>query len=263
MKKILLVDDERWVRTALKWTINKLKLPLQVVHECNNGLEALDWIKLNEVDLILTDIRMPIMDGIALVKELSSLKGEYDVIVISVHDEFHFIQQAMRGGVTDYLLKPIEETEIKACLEKWLNKKSSEGITSNHTKPEKETFPLSTIDRVLDYIKKTPLDQITLKEAAESIHINPSYLSQLFKQQLNKKFVDYITELRIEESKRLLQNTSLRMSEIAERVGYSDLAYFSNNFKKVVGCSPSEYRNIHIKQTESKTNRVTGIESGT
>ncbi|MEH7010149.1 response regulator [Neobacillus niacini] len=244
MKKVLLVDDERWVRTALKWTINKLNLPLQVVHEAQNGLEALDWIKMNDVDLILTDIRMPIMDGLTLVKELNSLNGAYDVIVISVHDEFQFIQQAMRSGVTDYLLKPIEEKEVKVCLEKWLNKKSNEVNTLKQTLPEKENIPLSTIERVMDYINKTPLDQITLKEAAESIHINPSYLSQLFKQQLNKKFVDYITELRIEESKRLLHNTTLRMSEIAERVGYSDLAYFSNNFKKIVGLSPSEYRNI-------------------
>jgi YesN/AraC family two-component response regulator len=246
MKKILLVDDERWVRTALKWTINKLNLPVLVVHECQNGLEALDWIKKNDVDLILTDIRMPIMDGLALVKELSGLKGEYDVIVISVHDEFPFIQQAMRSGVMDYLLKPVEESEVKVCLEKWLNKKSIEDITSKRPIPEKVDIPLSTIERVLDYIDNTPLDQITLKEAAESIHINPSYLSQLFKQQLNKKFVDYITELRIEESKRLLHNTTLRMSEIAERVGYSDLAYFSNNFKKIVGSSPSEFRNSKV-----------------
>jgi YesN/AraC family two-component response regulator len=255
MKKVLLVDDERWVRTALKWTINKLNLPLQVVHECQNGLEALDWIKMNEVDLILTDIRMPIMDGLALVKELRILKGEYDVIVISVHDEFQFIQQAMRSGVTDYLLKPVEESEIKVCLEKWLNGKSNEVNTSNHPLPDNDHVPLSTIERVLDYISKTPLDQITLKEAAESIHINPSYLSQLFKQQLNKKFVDYITELRIEESKRLLQNTTLRMSEIAERVGYSDLAYFSNNFKRIVGSSPSEYRNINSKTGDGKLNK--------
>jgi YesN/AraC family two-component response regulator len=252
MKKVLLVDDERWVRTALKWTINKLNLPLQVVHECQNGLEALDWIKMNEVDLILTDIRMPVMDGLALVKELSTLNGAYEVIVISVHDEFQFVQQAMRSGVTDYLLKPIEENEIKVCLEKWLNKKSNEGNKSKQMLAEKENLPLSTIDRILDYIEKTPLDQITLKEAAETIHINPSYLSQLFKQQLNKKFVDYITELRIEESKRLLQNTTLRMSEIAERVGYSDLAYFSNNFKRIVGSSPSEYRNINSKTGDGK-----------
>ncbi|MEH7545360.1 MULTISPECIES: response regulator transcription factor [Bacillaceae] len=241
-KTILLVDDERWVRTALKWTINKLNLPLQVVHECQNGLEALDWIKQNNADLIISDIRMPIMDGLSFVKELSHLKRKQEVIVISVHDEFQFVQQALRTGVTDYLLKPVEETELKACLEKWLEKLAKD----LNIQTVDESLPSSTIERVLQYLEKTPLDQITLKDAAESVHMNPSYLSQLFKQQLNKKFVDYLTELRIEESKRLLLNTTLRMSEIAERVGYADLAYFSNNFKRITGCSPSEFRKSAI-----------------
>ncbi|MEH7119271.1 response regulator [Neobacillus vireti] len=244
-KTILLVDDERWVRTALKWSINKLNLPLQVVHECENGLAALDWIKENKVDLIISDIRMPIMDGLSFVKELSQLKKKQDVIVISVHDEFHFVQQALRTGGTDYLLKPVEENELKVCLEKWLDRKAKD-LDLDHKKVD-ESLPSSTIDRVLQYIEKTPLDQITLKDAAESVHMNSSYLSQLFKQQLNKKFVDYLTELRIEESKRLLLNTTLRMSEIAERVGYADLAYFSNNFKRITGCSPSEFRKSAIR----------------
>ncbi|MEH7333117.1 response regulator [Neobacillus drentensis] len=244
MKKrtILLVDDERWVRTALKWTIKQLNLPLQVANECENGLEALDWIKQNEVDLVITDIRMPIMDGLSFVKEVNFFKMKPDVIVISVHDDFQFVQKALRNGVTDYLLKPVEELDLKVCLEKWLDQLNLAESKMNAPNIVDENLPASTIERVLHYIEKTPLDQITLKDAAESVHMNPSYLSQLFKQQLNKKFVDFITELRIEESKRLLQNTSLRMSEIAERVGYSDLAYFSNNFKRIMGCSPSEFR---------------------
>ncbi|MGG1674212.1 response regulator [Neobacillus sp. NRS-1170] len=244
MKKrtILLVDDERWVRTALKWTIKQLNLPLLIANECENGLEALDWIKQNEVDLVITDIRMPIMDGLSLVKEVNHLKKTPDVIVISVHDDFQFVQKALRNGVTDYMLKPVEELDLKACLEKWLDQLYQAETKMNAPIIVDENLPSSTIERVLHYLEKTPLDQITLKDAAESVHMNPSYLSQLFKQQLNKKFVDYITELRIEESKRLLQNTSLRMSEIAERVGYSDLAYFSNNFKRIMGFSPSEFR---------------------
>jgi YesN/AraC family two-component response regulator len=241
MEKILLVDDERWVRTALKWSINKLNLPLQVIHECKNGLEALDWIKHHDVDLVLTDIRMPIMDGLMFVKELEALKEKPDVIVISVHDEFQFVQKALRSGVIDYLLKPVEDDDLKICLVKWLDKRK-QVIEQNDSPRYKEELDSSTIERVLAYIEKTPLSQITLKDVANNVHMNPSYLSQLFKQQLNKKFVDHITELRIEESKRLLLSTSLRLSEIADRVGYSDLAYFSNNFKKIAGCSPSEFR---------------------
>jgi YesN/AraC family two-component response regulator len=240
MKTILLVDDERWVRKTLIWTINQLNLPIQVIHECGNGLEALDWVKENEVDLILTDIRMPVMDGIQLVKEIASLNQTLDVVVISVHDEFQFVQQALRSGVQDYLLKPIDEDELRVCLEKWLEKR--QGIGEKGDSVMDDDLPASTIEKVLDYISKTSISQVNLKDAANHVHMNPSYLSQLFKQQLNKKFVDYVTEIKIQEGKKLLANTSLRMSEIAERLGYADVAYFSNNFKKITGLSPSDYR---------------------
>src|SRR4051794_15842127 len=170
MKKILLVDDERWVRTALKWTINKLQLPLQVIHECENGLDALDWIKHHDVDLVLTDIRMPIMDGLSFVKELDLVKEKPDVIVISVHDEFQLVQQALRSGVFDYLLKPIEDDDLKICLEKWLDKRNED--TKKYDSSLEEEFPASTIERVLAYIQKTPLSQITLKEVANNVHMN-------------------------------------------------------------------------------------------
>ena len=192
---------------------------------------------------------MPIMDGISFVKELNLLKEKPDVIVISVHDEFQFVQQALRSGVLDYLLKPIEDDDLKICLERWLDKRNEE--TKENDSSLEEELPSSTIERVLAYIEKTPLSQITLKEVADNVHMNSSYLSQLFKQQLNKKFVDYITELRIEEGKRLLLSTSLRMSEIADRVGYSDLAYFSNNFKKIAGCSPTDFRKSGVQLTKS------------
>ena len=240
MFNILIVDDERWVRSALKWTIKQLNLPFQIVKECENGLEALDWVKQNEIELIFTDVRMPVMDGLTFVKELQKIKGNQDVVVISVHDEFQYVQEALRSGVTDYLLKPIEENELRVCLEKWLEKRKEDA--SNVILAEDEKTPTSTIEQVLQYIKKTQLAQVTLKDAAESVHMNPSYLSQLFKQQLNKKFVDYITELRIEKAKWLLERTSLRISEVSERVGYGDLAYFSNNFKKITGSTPSEFR---------------------
>ncbi|SER56940.1 response regulator [Psychrobacillus sp. OK032] len=248
MKRVLLVDDERWVRKALMWSIRKLNLSLQIVHECANGLEALDWIKQNDVDLVLTDIRMPVMDGLTLVKELNKLDINLDCIVISVHDEFQIVQQAIRSGVTDYLLKPIEEEELRGCLEKWLNKQKDVGEEFKTPTIVDDVLPASTIDQVLAYLEKTPLKQVSLTDAARSVHLNPSYLSQLFKQQLNTKFVDYLTELRIQEGKRLLLNTTLKMSEIAERVGYSEVAYFSNNFKKMTGYSPSEFR----KSTKTK-----------
>lgn len=244
MNKILLVDDEKWVRAALRWTIEKTGLPFIVEHECANGLEALDWLKTNAVDLVLSDIRMPIMDGMTFVKELRQ-RDRQDVILITVHDDFHFVQQAIREGVCDYLLKPVELSAMKDCLDNWLRRQNDlEAVTQEVAI---SVCDLSPVEQVLKYIEHTSLGDINLTEAAKCVHMNPSYLSQLFKQEMNMNFVDYVTNLKMREAKKLLVCTTLRISEIADRMGYSDLAYFSNIFKKVLGCNPSEYRKLHSK----------------
>lgn len=242
MTSILLVDDEKWVRIALKWTIEKTGLPLQVAHECSNGLEALDWLRHHSADLVMTDIRMPVMDGMTLVREIRQrCVDAQDIIIISVHDEFQFVQKALREGVRDYLLKPVEVEDMKACLGKWLARKTA--VQTLPQQAKSDTDVLSTVQKVLRYIETTPPGEITLAEAAKYVHMNACYLSQLFKQEMNINFVDYVTETRMKEAKRLLTTTSLRISEVADRLGYADVAYFSNIFKKTSCMTPSEYRN--------------------
>lgn len=253
LEKILLIDAEKWVRTDLKRKINNLNLPLKVIHECQNGLEALGWLKHNDVDLVITDIKMHITDGITFLNELRKMKKGQDVVAISVHDEFKFVRLAFRSGITDYLLKPIGADELRDSLEKWLYGRQEEGSVLSRDLDGNLKTSCSTIEEVLDYIKKTPLNNVSLQSAADKVNVNASYLSQLFKLKLNKKFINYITELRINESKRLLLSTTLRMSEIIEQVGYSNLTYFSNHFKKNTGYSPSEFRkNMAEKNNEFK-----------
>ena len=245
MNSILLVDDEKWVRIALKWTIEKTELPFQVVHECSNGLEAIDWLREHKADLVLTDIRMPVMDGMALVREIRQGGKDQDIVIISVHDEFQFVQKALREGVRDYLLKPVQVEDMKTCLTKWLEQRAA------MRKPEErptETIELSPVQRVLRFIETAPPGEVTLAEAAKHVHMNACYLSQLFKQEMNINFVDYVTGIRVKQAKRLLASTCLRVSEVADRLGYADVAYFSNIFKKHTGTTPTEYRSKAGKQ---------------
>jgi YesN/AraC family two-component response regulator len=242
MYTILLVDDERWVRTALRKTIEKAELPFKVIHELSNGIEAYDWIKANEVDLVITDIRMPVMDGLALIEKLDEENLEMpQIIIVSGHDDFQYAQRALRMGAFDYLLKPVEVEDMRKCLTQWEQARQT-------ALPEDKDFEiseLSPIEQILRHIEAAMPGDITLKEAASKVHLNASYLSQLFKQQMNKNFVDYVTERRMQEAVKLLKSTSLRIYEIAERLGYNDLAYFSNSFKKLIGHTPSEYRKLH------------------
>jgi two-component system, response regulator YesN len=244
MNSILLVEDERWVRVSIKRVIEKTGLPFKVIHECSDGLEALDWLKGNQVDLVITDVRMPIMDGISLVSQLLEERPDQDVIVISGHDDFEYVQSALRAGVSDYLLKPVEVSDIATSLNRLLVKyeQKSRIVDEEKEKWVDSDYELSHVEQVIQYIKECMPGEVTLQNAASKVHLNPSYLSQLFKQQTKHNFVDYVLQLRMAEAKKLLAKTSLRISEIAERLGYADIAYFSNTYKRITGQTPSDYR---------------------
>ncbi len=248
MCTILIVDDEKWVRSALKWTVEQTQLPVNVVGECSNGLEALDWLRDNPVDLVLADITMPVMTGLTFLEQLRQEGNEQDVIFITVNEDFGLVQQALRAGAFDYLLKPVETEQLASCFSKWLHRQQK---VRDLPKEGGISIPpelLSPVEQVLKYIESLPPGQVTLAKAAKHVHMNPSYLSQLFKQQQGTNFIDYVTKIRLTEAKRLLTVTTLRISEIAERLGYSDLAYFTTIFKKSCQVTPTEYRKTHGHQ---------------
>lgn len=242
MYNVLLVEDERWVRVVLRQMVERTGLPFRIVHECTNGLEALDWLKEGEADLVLADVKMPVMDGLAFVEELNRLDRKPSVVMVSGHDDFPIVQMALRCGVKDYLLKPVEKEDMHACLSRWM-----EGTARPPEEPAAEADTrtadeISTIQQVLRIIHERLPGEVSLTEVATKVHLNPSYLSQLFKQQTGQKFVDYVVSARMEEAKRLLTKTALRITEIADRLGYSDVAYFSSAFKKATGKTPLEFR---------------------
>ncbi|MCZ8523300.1 MULTISPECIES: response regulator transcription factor [Paenibacillus] len=242
MYSVLLVDDEKWVRTSLRKVIERTGLPFEVAREASHGLEALDALKEHPVDMVLTDVRMPVMNGMSFVQQLRQANREQSVVVVSGHDDFSYVQQALRMGVTDYLLKPVEVEEMHACLTGWLQAQAARGQEAASPAASCDPADRSPVEQVLVYIRERLGGELTLTEAAARVHLNPSYLSQLFKQQLGRGFVEHIVEMRMEEAKRLLAATSLRISEVASRVGYTDVAYFSNTFKRSAGCTPTEYR---------------------
>ncbi|MBA2938987.1 response regulator [Paenibacillus sp. CGMCC 1.16610] len=244
MHTILVVDDEKWIRTALKHCIERTGLPFCVICECANGLEALDWLKENEVDLVITDVHMPVMDGLTLVRELYDGNKGQAMVVVSGYDDFVFAQAAIRFEVRDYLLKPVGIEDMNACLSKILEriKKESKQDVTNESRSLSE---LTSIEQVIQFVEKSMPRDVTLNEAAAKVHLNPSYLSQMFKQKTKVNFGDYVLNLRMEEAKKLLSQTSLRITEISDRLGYTDVSYFGNAFKRVSKLTPSQYRKTY------------------
>ncbi|MCX8131216.1 MAG: response regulator transcription factor [Clostridia bacterium] len=104
------------------------------------------------------------------------------------------------------------------------------------------------IEKAKDFIDRNyALEDLNLGIIADNVYVSPGYLSQLFKQVVGESYIEYLTKVRINHAKRLLKETNLKAYEIAEKVGYTDSQYFSTCFKKVVGVSPTDYRDIISK----------------
>lgn len=119
MYKVLIVDDEIFVRKGLISLMDWASLQYEICGEAENGLEAIDMIEQLKPDLVIADIRMPILDGLALIKRVKE-EGDHQplFIIVSGYHDFTYAQQALRYNVQDYILKPVDEEELEATLRK-------------------------------------------------------------------------------------------------------------------------------------------------
>ena len=116
--KILLVDDEEEVRTSIIRKIDWEKTGFTVIGDAENGRDALEKIELLEPDVVLTDIRMPYMDGLELAAELHRSRPSIRLVIFSGYDDFEYAKQAIRLDITEYILKPVNARELTEILEK-------------------------------------------------------------------------------------------------------------------------------------------------
>ncbi|MBP3233659.1 MAG: response regulator [Eubacterium sp.] len=154
---------------------------------------------------------------------------------------------AYKKGVTVYhfrsrgdYLQIINKTESYDKLRKWFIDKVYDA--SHSVKCRKENHSNVVIDKAQEYIMANYKNDISLDDVSRSVDISPYYFSKIFKESTGKTFIDYLTGLRIDKAKELLENTDLSMKEICSEVGYSNPNYFSRIFKKITGFSPTEYK---------------------
>ena len=145
----------------------------------------------------------------------------------------------MRLQITDYILKPVNYEEFGTCID---NLKISlfEKRISSAQEPEK--LEERTITGITRYLQEHLTEELSLSVLAQEFHLNPQYISQLFKNEIGVNFLSYLTNIRMEKAKKLLISTSLSIAEVAERSGYGDYRVFTKVFKKSEGLTPSQYR---------------------
>ena len=241
MIRVLVVDDEPLVRRGVAQGVNWAALSCEVVGEAANGEEGLDMARRLSPDLIITDIRMPRMDGIGMMNALRREGCKARCIVLTAHSDFEYARSALLFGADDYLLKPFRDEELEHAVLRACGRLAE---TAPATPAAQQERPEATgyVREAMDYIAAHYADEdISIAAIAEHLRVSEGHLSHVFKKQTGMTVTGYLTQYRIQAAMRLLASGRVKVYEAAAAVGYKDVTYFSSTFKKQTGLSPSEY----------------------
>lgn len=251
MKTILIVDDEHRTRQGISRKLEAWSAGRYRIETAASGIEAIAWLETNSAQLIISDVRMPELGGIQLLEQLANRSPRPVFILISGYAEFEYAQKAIRLGVVEYLLKPLDKTELIGAVEKALQydqERQRQEVMEKLVDPklletgQDEAKYGRTVKDAIAYVDHYLHEPIGMKQVAEHLHLNASYFSVLFKEQTGITFSDYLTRRRLQRAKELLATTGLPIGDIAEKVGYQSAKYFIKVFKANESVSPSHYR---------------------
>lgn len=248
MYKVVVVEDESIVRQGIVRSTNWSSLDCMVIGEAENGEAGYEIIKRLNPDLVITDIRMPKMTGIAMIEKLRGEGIKPLTVFLTAYDDFDYAINALRLRASDYVLKPFEDNVLEESIRRVLlnNVKKTESIDESLLQ---ENLSLSKGDKskylaaAISFIDEHYMDpDLSAKMVSDALNISTGHLSHLFRKESEYTMSNYVLDCRMRAAKDLLKDYSHKVYEVAEKVGYRDITYFSATFKKYVGVSPSEYQ---------------------
>lgn len=246
---LMLVDDDIEMIEMMSGLVDWAKYGYERVITAAGGPEAIRAIGNATVDLLISDIGMPVMDGYELSRLLKEKNPELIIVFLTCHEDFEHAKRAIAVEADDYILKySLTEKSLAEALQEIERKRKrrryEEDLPLQHQnlKTAGEGFLTLTsnedINKVLRYIAENLDKKITLQSAADYIYKNSSYLSRLFKQHIGMSFTDYLIRQRIEKATRLLADLSLSAEEISEQIGIDNVSYFYQFYKRETGKTP-------------------------
>ena len=248
MYNLLIVDDEPIIRRGIKSLAILSEIGINKIFEAGNAEKCLEIIDKEQIDIIMLDINMPNTDGLTLAKMLKEKNQNFAIIMVTGYDYFEYMQTAIRLGVDDYLLKPVNKTDIELLLRRMIDKIEKIRLENrllelNVTSEYIPSGDNSSFKTVREYMEEHLFDSdLSLGYMAETLGFNSSYLSGIIKQIYGIPFQEYVGLKRMEQAKILCLSTNMKNYEIAEEIGYEDVNYFTNRFKKTFGITPKQFR---------------------
>lgn len=274
MYKVIIVDDEPIIVEGLQKGIEWEKWNCEIVGTGSSGMEGLELVKKLEPDILISDISMANMDGLAMVAAIKSEHPNVEVCLLTGFRNFEYAQQAIKLGVTRFLLKPSKIHELEEAIDAMIKNLQSKGKTgesdldniwdcqnldekylyntfikerlNQHEDDSKIRFNDANsyiIKKAIIYMYNNYVQKLSLLDVADHCYISSWHLSKLLNQYTGKGFFEIVNRIRIDKAKELLKGSTAKIQEISDMVGFQDVTHFSRIFKNYEGISPKDYRN--------------------
>ena len=261
MLKIAIVEDEEIIRMGLAYTVDWQSMGAQVVGEAADGLEGLEIVAAARPDVVLTDIRMPRMNGLDMAKVLAEKHPAVKVVFLTSYADFEYARQAVRLNVFDYLLKPVDEGELAKLVARLHEEKRHQEADgeADGRGAEKMAEPVGKerlvdwqellvqeglnayVRQVLEKIQAEYASRLSIEDCAESMQVSTSYLSRKLKESTCHTFGELLARYRLQEALKLLEDGRYKVYEVAEYTGFGEYKNFCQVFKKYLQVSPKRY----------------------
>jgi len=239
---VIVVEDEKRIARNIAKLIEQTNPHYKVLEIFSNGEDAWTYIQKQPPQVVFTDISMPIMDGIELVNHIFESMSFIHCVILSGYADFSYARSAMRYGVEDYLLKPINPKELQETLsrlEMTLLATNKHLLTASSGP---DYSPEEIVSLVKEYVQNHYASDISLATLSENLGFSSSYLTKIFNKIEGTTPSKYIRDYRMSIAKQLLSEPGASVNTVSTAVGYPDPFHFSKTFKQTFGVSPSEYR---------------------
>ena len=236
MYTVFLIDDEPFILNEIRNTIPWMDNGFEVIGVESDPFIAIERIKKEKPDVVFSDLKMPGMDGHAVMKEVRELKLEPEFVMLSAYGTFGDAKTFFQQDGFDYILKPVQIEEVQLVLEKLakrLAKKYPIEIPSGILNP--------AFLQMLEYIQAHFKEKLSLEVLGHQFGLSPGYICNLFAKNMNTTLTCYITNIRMKKAVVLMEEGNLSFKCIALECGYSDYYYFSKVFKDTYGSAPRQY----------------------
>lgn len=246
MYRVVLIDDEKIIVDGLTRVIKWADYNCEVVGAAYDATGGAALIRRLKPHIVFTDIKMPDQDGLTMLAGLKSEFPEMQIAVLTGYRDFNYAQEAIKLGVTRFLLKPSKMDELHEALSAMKERldKLPPDAAAGEDEPCLDRHAGSFIvNQATAYIEEHYAQKLTLQEVADKCYVSQWHLSKLINKYTGNTFYELLNNVRIEKAKALLNDPKLKIGDIVDMVGYSDAAHFSRVFKRILGVSANEYRN--------------------